>query len=815
MNASSHPRNPNRLRGLNPGRLLDLLDGDVESIKPAIPGWRVTGVAGEGGSGLVWRAEREMDGVLAAIKIASSDEPDTVERIEREARFLRDLRHQNIVRLLDAGPLTEGTNEGGLYLAMEFIDGPSLSQEIPEQGLPPEKAYDWFREIAGAVAHAHDCGVLHRDLKPANVLITVDGHVKVADFGLARPVHRRVHMLSLTRAGQVAGTAEYLPPEAYRRDYQPGPEADIFALGVMLHEMLTGTPPRGAWLPASSRHGVDVRIDDLIRRAMDPDPRQRWPDAKAMLAELDRITGSSPRYAGTPLVTFPIRVADCLWTVLGLLVFLSSLSSLLTLRKAKFSLPLDLVGDHRFLVGGFNALFFLLLPCIPLALWQIIRLRRFRHIPMREALPSPFGLKLGCGRCAAWLVATGQLLCFLLPLLNLLTIYTDTCLSWLEPDDPPWVHGLAVTTWGDQREILDPWKFHPGTRYWLHETEGPPGHPLTNYLDRVGFFPGYVPWIMVTAASLMGLTLLATLLTACRGWWVRDRRLHVIATLVLFGFFGTSIGLGHHGRFVIVDKEHNRQPDNWVSGRMTGQMRSLARQIIGARASAADAAALRDSRYLYAPVVDFHEHGRIARERISPLRAVPMPSRTVRHVHSSESFEWRPECGGFRVFYTCTEFFDAQDEAGAAVLELELLGTVNRHGFTEIHSEKLHVTPLYRSRPEVATRAVAIDWAAELQRACAVADGSKERLCAELSRFFDYPGCRPRPDEPPYSGIFAMLMNERLAMRPAAARVLGPQPGGRTRIAIPLHDPRGSGGKDLTVDLAFIEDRWRGVGLKF
>ncbi|HSP42826.1 MAG TPA: serine/threonine-protein kinase, partial [Luteolibacter sp.] len=595
---------------MDPGRLLDLLDEDVESIKPAIPGWRVTGVAGEGGSGLVWKAEREADGSTAAIKIASPDEPDTVERIEREARFLRDLRHPHIVRLLDAGPLSEGSDEGGLYLAMEFIDGPALSQEIPEQGLPPDKAYMWFREIADAVAHAHDCGILHRDLKPANVLIADDGHVKVADFGLARPVYRRVHMLSLTRAGQVAGTAEYLPPEAYRRDYQPGPEADIFALGVMLHEMLTGTPPRGAWLPASSRRGVDVRIDDLVRRAMDPDPTARWPNARAMLAELERITGSSPRYSGTPLVTFPIRVADCLWTVLGLLVFVSSLSSLLTLRKAKFSLPLDLVGDHRLLVGGFNALFLLLLPCIPLALWQIIRLRRFRHIPMREALPSPFGVKLGLGRSAAWLVTAGQLFCFLLPLLQLLTIYTDTCLSWLEPDDPPWVHGLAVTTWGNERELLSPWKFYPGTRFWLHEIEGPPGHPLASYLDRVGFLPGYVPLVMVVSASLMGLALLVTLFTASRGWWLRGRRLHVIASLTLFGIFGTTIGKGHHGRFVIIDKEHNRPPDLWVGGRMTGQMRALARQIIGARASEADAAALRDTLHLYAPVVDFHEHGR-------------------------------------------------------------------------------------------------------------------------------------------------------------------------------------------------------------
>ena len=105
------------------------------------------------------------------------------------------------MELLETGALEEGEEAGGLYMAMEFIDGPALVHEIPERGLPPERAFHWFREIAGAVAHAHDAGILHRDLKPANVLVAPDGRVKVADFGLARPVHRRVHLLSFTRAG--------------------------------------------------------------------------------------------------------------------------------------------------------------------------------------------------------------------------------------------------------------------------------------------------------------------------------------------------------------------------------------------------------------------------------------------------------------------------------------------------------------------------------------------------------------------------------------------------------------------------------------
>ena len=412
-----------RLRGLDPELLLGVLGDDARESLPRIPGWKILGVAGEGGSGIVWRAERVSDAVAAAIKIAPPGEPETVARIEREAGFLRELRHPHIVELLETGALEEGDQAGGLYLAMEFIDGPALVNEIPERGLPPERAFRWFREIVSAVAQAHDAGVLHRDLKPANVLVDPDGRVKVADFGLARPVHRRVHLLSLTRAGLVAGTAEYLPPEAYRGDYRPGPAADIFALGVMLHEMLTGTPPRGAWLPASTREGVDVRIDGIIRRAMDPDPEQRWPDPQAMVAALDEVLASPPRFAGAALVTFPVRVADCLWTLLGLFLFMAGTSSLLALDKAWVRLPFDLVGDHGRLIGGFHALFVLTLLGIPLGAWQIVRLWRFRHIPLREALPSPFGLRLGHSQTAAVLVFLCQLVCLLIPVVHMLALF--------------------------------------------------------------------------------------------------------------------------------------------------------------------------------------------------------------------------------------------------------------------------------------------------------------------------------------------------------------------------------------------------------
>lgn len=820
----SPPLQP-RLRGLDPDLLLGVLEDDVLESPPVIPGWRVTGVAGSGGTGIVWRAHRESDGVEAAVKIAQPDDPDTIERIEQEAATLRGFDHPHIVRLIEAGPMEQGDEAGGMFMAMEFIDGPALLNEIPEQGLPPQRALAWFSQIAEAVAHAHDAGILHRDLKPGNVLLASTGNIKVADFGLARPVHRRVNQLSVTRAGLVAGTAEYLPPEAYRRDYHPDASGDIFALGVMLHEMLTGTPPRGAWKPASHRRGVDVRIDDIISRAMDPDPAKRWKDARAMDAALREVAASPPRFSGVPLVTFPVRVADGLWTALGCFVLSASAASMLRLEQSQAALPFDLIGGHGRLTGGFQAVFFLLLAALPVAIWQIARLRRFRHVPLREALPSPFGLNLGSSGLAAALVALAQALLLWLPSLLVISIFLSTCLSWIRPDDPPWIHGLAVTRL-DDHELLDPWTtVESPYGFWLRETYGKPSHGLAKEVDRISFIPFYGPLLMVFCGSVLAAALVLTSFTACREWWRRARRWGSVASLATTAAIAALIW-GSAGHELRATAARRTAADNWViDAHMTSRVRDHADFLLGKRPP-------RDQdtgwTALYAETVDYRGHGTVKREAIPALRENP-PGRTETTTLEIIQYEqsWDPADESFTVTARAIECIDgaaAHASSGADDLRLELYGIIRLDGTVQIRHEKLTRTPMYRAAKTAATRQDAERWLQRLLAAATHVDTdpvASDRVLADL--FLAVPG--GFPDET-FTGWLRRIPNHRGGLPTLLGAELrrsgrldfhirGSRPGGRTRIELPFGGEQGRPTRVLVLDLVNADDTWRCVKLAF
>ncbi len=209
---------------------------------PAIPGYRIVGLLGEGGMGTVYLAEDEVLDREVAVKViaghvAGNASVQARERFLREARTMARVNHPNVARIYQLGE-----RGGQVYMIMERIAGESLGQRIRRHGqLPPGEALELTRRIAEGLAAAWELGIVHRDVKPSNVLIDREGEVKVVDFGLAKPVDAP-EAVELTATGIVVGSPHYLSPEhasARPTDFR----SDVYSLGVVLYEMLTGRPP--------------------------------------------------------------------------------------------------------------------------------------------------------------------------------------------------------------------------------------------------------------------------------------------------------------------------------------------------------------------------------------------------------------------------------------------------------------------------------------------------------------------------------------------------------------------------------------------
>ena len=407
---------------------------------PVVAGFEIGRFIARGGSAQVWAAVRESDRSPVALKVTHDDDPEVGERLTLEAEMLRTLQHPHIVRMLDQTV----TGDDRPVLVMELVDGPNLATRLPEAGFPFAETLRILLPVLEAVAHAHSHGVIHRDLKPGNILIAQDGTPKVTDFGLARPVKDRLVAFALTQTGSVAGTVDYLPPECYKPGYQPDAAADIYALGILLYEMLTGTPPRGAWQPLSTLKLLDVRLDELIAEAIAPDPRHRLKSAALFSSRLQNIRDSPPRYAGTPLLTKPVRAADALWTISGLYFLAAGFCSIESINNTDMPAIFDLTFDHSRLLGGFWATWVLGTGMGLLWLWQIIRMWRFRRVPLSESLPAPFGLKMEPSRGSRFFIAVTQVLCGWVPVVFGILIAAQTW-EWLTPETPVWKNALVIT----------------------------------------------------------------------------------------------------------------------------------------------------------------------------------------------------------------------------------------------------------------------------------------------------------------------------------------------------------------------------------
>ena len=260
--------------------------------------YEIDALVGVGGMGKVYRASERGAPGSVAVKILHSDfrhnREEFVERFEREANALHRLVHPHIVRILD-----HGEQDGTHYLVTELVDGKDLAVRMREEQLTLEDAVGIMVQVCDGMAYAHQAGVVHRDLKPANIIIASDGTVKVLDFGLAQITGADAQITSLTRTDLAIGTFNYLSPEQRMNAKAVDARADIFSLGVVFFEMLTGTLPIGSFaLPSELGRGVSRKCDQVVKRALSPSPEARYQHVEDFAAALRALAPRQSRTGG-------------------------------------------------------------------------------------------------------------------------------------------------------------------------------------------------------------------------------------------------------------------------------------------------------------------------------------------------------------------------------------------------------------------------------------------------------------------------------------------------------------------------------------
>jgi hypothetical protein len=205
------------------------------------------------------------------------------------------LNHPHIVAVYDFG------RKGDLFFfLMEYVDGANLRQLLDGGRLAPREALAIVPQICDALQYAHDIGVVHRDIKPENLLLDKRGQVKIADFGLAKLAGRQPHEVTLTGTGQVMGTLHYMAPEQTEHPQQVDHRADIYSLGVVFYQMLTGELPLGRFAPPSRKVEIDVRLDDVVLRALEKEPELRYQHASEIKTRVESIATSGPEERPQP-----------------------------------------------------------------------------------------------------------------------------------------------------------------------------------------------------------------------------------------------------------------------------------------------------------------------------------------------------------------------------------------------------------------------------------------------------------------------------------------------------------------------------------
>jgi len=280
--------------------------------------YRLTRLLGEGGMGKVYLAEQPTIGSRVAIKILSDECARNAELLERffaEAKAVNLIRHENIISVLDLSVLPDGRP----FIIMEFVEGQTLAHHVRKQAAPLGGVAQVMGEVLSGLAAAHAIGIVHRDLKPDNVLVTVEGHAKVLDFGIAKLAPGlRAEVSPRTKTGALLGTPAYMAPEQISGAGNVDPRTDIYAAGIVLYEAVTGVQPfTGNTLfdimrahleeapvpPRQRRPDLPVAIEQVILQAMAKDPEHRFQSTQAMAKALAHAAESLPPEQWQPLST--------------------------------------------------------------------------------------------------------------------------------------------------------------------------------------------------------------------------------------------------------------------------------------------------------------------------------------------------------------------------------------------------------------------------------------------------------------------------------------------------------------------------------
>ena len=282
---------------------------------PTVTGYEILGILGRGGMGIVYKAihlQLKRPVALKMILAGAHAASEGLARFRTEAEAVACLQHPNIVQIYEIGE-----QDGLPYLSLEFVDGGSLAQKLSGTPFPPRQAAELVETLAGAIHQAHQRDIIHRDLKPANVLLTAEGTPKITDFGLAKKLDGAS---GKTASGAVMGTPSYMAPEqASGKIRALGPTTDVYALGAILYESLTGRPPfKGATLVETLRQVVNEEpvspqqlqssiprdLETICLKCLHKEPARRYADAAGLAEDLQRSR------KGEPIVARPVGVLE-------------------------------------------------------------------------------------------------------------------------------------------------------------------------------------------------------------------------------------------------------------------------------------------------------------------------------------------------------------------------------------------------------------------------------------------------------------------------------------------------------------------------